>query len=446
MNIGSGVQSPAIMRAFNLSSTGVGALGVLGLGVVLLLVLFLVGPPGAAAQAPPEPPEAEGSDTGSEKGTTVLMIPPAEGHRPTETRTADEFVLRGGLDEEPRRRRGYREASDLIRGYQAVLTLLSTGRREDSLEALYAFETAAMEGREPMEIDRVFEAEIEVIRPLGRRDIESLVPVLVLHHDAYPMYVERGRPFLAGHASRIAAALADLYAREGGSEGSRVLGARALASLGIYAQQRGVKLQGMGLMLHALEYDPNNEAALLGVATVHERSGNYHRAAEWLLQLLEARPRHREGRLRMAVNLHRLGEADQARQLLEELVAEPARDWEGALAYQELARLHREEGRLEGAEQVLWDGLERYPGDERLRTQLAFVLDQQRQPNRSLSVIQEIADRGEPSGPSARRRYGMGPQEAYQDVLAGLQESATARMPRLARLVNGRVADRPAGP
>lgn len=412
-----------------------------GVGGALFLAttLLLTAVPGAVAQ------QAEETAEEPRTGTSVLVIPPANRSRPPETKTADEFVLRGGLDEQPRRRRGYDEASELVTGYQSVLTLLATGRREDALEALYAFETAAMEGRQPVEIERLFQAEVEVVRALGRRDIESLVPVLVLHHDAYPMYVNRGRPFLGGHASRMAAALADLYAREGGSEGSRVLGARALASLGIYAQQTGVKLQGMGLMLHALEFDPHNEAALLGIASIHERSGNYHRAAERLLDLLRRYPKHREGRLRMAVNLDRLGETRQARKLLQELVAEATRDWAGSLAYEELARLHREAGNHDGAERILWEGLERFPENGRLRTQLAFVLDHQHKPKRALSVIQELTAQEPPAEPSPRRRYGLGPQEAYQEVLAGLEQSASARMPRLARLVNGRVGDRPAG-
>lgn len=409
-----------------------------GLGTSLLLLPLIAALVGAPTEAQePEP----------ERGPTVLIIPPAPGApRPAEIKTPDQFVLRGGLDQ-TRKRRGFAELSDLVTGYQSVLTLLSTGPREDALEALYAFETAAMEGRPPLEIDRLFEAEVDVVRALGRRDVESLVPVLVLHHDAYPMYVGRGRPFLAGHASRLAASLADLYAREGASQGSRVLGARALASLGIYAQQTGVKLQGMGLMLHALDFDPTNEAALLGIATAHERSANYRRAAERLLELLKVYPQQREGRLRMAVNLGRIGEARQARELFEELVAEPTRDWVGVLAHQELARIHKEAGRLDRAEQVLWEGLERFPEDGSLRTQLAFVLDHQREPKRSQSVIQELAqaERGA-AGPSPRRLYGLGPQQAYWDVLAGLEQSAAARMPRLARLVNASIGDRPAGP
>jgi tetratricopeptide (TPR) repeat protein len=406
----------------------------------LTLILASAAVPGALAQEPePEPEPAAPS-----KGTTVLVIPPANRTRPPEVQTKDEYVLRGGLDAS-RKRRGFDQASDIVTGYQSVLILLSTGRREDALEALYAFETAAMEGRQPQEISRLFDAEVEVVRALGRRDIESLVPVLMLHHDAYPMYVGRGRPFLAGHASRLAASMADLYAREGGTEGSRLLGARALASLGIYAQQTGVKLQAVGLMLHALDFDPDNEAALLGIATAHERSGNYHRTAERLLELLRSHPQHREGRLRMAVNLDRLGETPQARGLLEELVAEPVRDWTGALAYQELARIHRDAGNHDRAVQVLSQGLERFPEDGRIRTQLAFVLDHQREPQRALKVIQELDEAGAGSGPSPRRLYGVGPQEAYREAVAALEQSAAARMPRLARLVNPSGGDRPAG-
>lgn len=415
--------------------------GIVGASALLLvLIAALAGPPAAAQEPEPVPEPAE-----PKKGTTVLVIPPANRAGPSEVRTPEQYVIKGGLDE-TRARRRFDRASDLVTGYQSVLTLLSTGRREDAIEALYAYETAAMEGRQPAEIERLFQAEVEVVRVLGRRDLESLVPVLMLHHDAYPMYLERGRPFLAGHASRLAASLADLYAREGGTDGSRMVGARALASLGIFAQQNGVKLQGMGLMLHALEFDPQNAAALLGIATVHERSGNYHRAAERLLELLKSHPAHREGRLRMAVNLARLGEAQQARGLLEELVGEPIRDWVGSLAYQELADFHRAAGRHDRAAEVLSAGLERFPGDGRMRTQLAFVLDHQREPKRSLAVIQELAElEGPVDEPSPRRLYGMGPQEAYREAVTGLEQSASARMPRLARLVNAGVGDHPAG-
>jgi hypothetical protein len=47
--------------------------------------------------------------------------------------------------------------------------------------------------------------------------------------------------------------------------------------------------------------------------------------------------------------------------------------------------------------------------------------------------------------PTPRRLYGMGPQEAYHEVVSGLKDSSDTRMPRLARLVNGTVGDRPAG-
>lgn len=407
-----------------------------GVAAFVLSTLLLV--PAAFAQeepAPPPPPE---------KGKTVLMIPPATGARPAEVKTGDEYVIRGGLDQRGSKKL-YQREGDAMQGYRSVLTMLSSGQLDDAMESLYAFETTFMEGRQPQDVDLLFQTEVEVIRALGLRDIESLVPVLVLHHDAYPMYLDRGQSILAGHSSRVAASLADLYAREGGTEGSRVLGARALASLGIFAQRSGTKLQGLGLMLHALEYDPANQAALLGIATVHERGGNFHRAAEHLLELLNSDPDHREGRLRMAVNLHRLGSTDQARRLLAELISETRSDWITTVAYQELARVHRDAGRIDRAEQILRQGLERFPSDGRLRTQLAFVLDFQRKPQEALRVVQELGGGETSRTPTPRRLYGMGPQETYLEVVAGLRDSSSARMPRLARLVNATVGDRPAG-
>jgi Flp pilus assembly protein TadD len=404
--------------------------------VALALVTLLFAPAATAQEAPADPPKPQ--------GTSVLMIPPATGHRPAEVKAEDEYVIRGGLDDRASERL-YRQQGDAMQGYRSVLTMLSTGQLDDAMESLYAFETTFMEGRQPKDVELLFSAEVEVIRTLGRRDIESLVPVLVLHHDAYPMYLDRKQYQLAGHASRVAASLADLYAREGGTEGSRVLGARALASLGIFAQRTGVQLQGMGLMLHALDYDPANQAALLGIATAHERAGNYHRAAERLLELLRLAPEHREGRLRMAVNLDRLGETEQARRLLSEITAETPSDWVATVAYQELGRIHRQAGRLESAEQVFRRGLERFPSDGRLRTQLAYVLDFQRRPQEALEVVAKIRDGETSREPTPRRLYGMGPQEAYHEVVSGLKDSSDTRMPRLARLVNGTVGDRPAG-
>ncbi len=386
----------------------------------------------------------EQDTTSDQPSPTLLVIPPASGSRPAETPT---FKKSDRISPEDRSRSGRRRfegEQQLLDGYRGVLELVAAGQRDDALAALYDFETGAMEGREPKEVQRLLDAEVEVVKWVGVKDLEALVPMLALHQDAYRMYVDRGQPLLAGHSSRLAASLADLYAREGGSEGSRVLGARALASLGIYSQLVGVKLQGLGLMLHALDFDPNDAAALLGIATVHERSGNYHRAAERLLQLLKVEPNNREGRLRMAVNLARLGSTHDARRLFEGLIAEHRDDWETVVAYEQLGTLHREAGRMGQAESVLQEGLERYPESECLRTELAFVLDVEKEPKRSLAVILKLPDGAGQRGPSARRRYGMGPQETYDRALAALHENAATRVARLARLLGDTGRDRQA--
>ncbi len=417
------------------------------LATVVLTGLFAFQPLAAQDSSRGQTPEQGRpgeQDTTDQPPPTLLVIPPASGHRPAETPT---FKKRDQISPEEGsrgRHRRFEGEQQLLDGYRGVLELVAADQGDDALTALFEFETGAMEGREPKEVQRLYDAEVEVVKWVGVKDLEALVPMLALHHDAYRMYVDRGQPLLAGHSSRLAASLADLYAREGGSEGSRVLGARALASLGIYSQLVGVKLQGLGLMLHALDFDPNDAAALLGIATVHERSGNYHRAAERLLELLKVDPSNREGRLRMAVNLERLGSARDAQRLLESLLAEGKDDWETVVAYEELGTMHRKAGRTKQAESVLRKGLERYPDSECLRTQLAFVLDSEKDPKQSLSVIHGLADGAGQRSPSPRRRYGMGPQETYDRALAALHENAATRVSRLARLLGEVGRDRPA--
>lgn len=398
----------------------------------------------ASADAAPERTNAAGEGEGEQPSSSLIIIPPASQRPPTEAQEVEAVDIMKE-SRKPRGRRG-QQRQELAADYRKVLLVLGASGRDAALSSLFEFETAFMEGRHPKEVQNLLDAEVAVVRWLGQRDLEALVPVLALHHDAYRLYIQRSVPILAGHSSRLAASLADLYAREGDSQGSRVLGARALASLGIYAQQMGVKLQGLGLLLTALEYDPDSEAALLGLATIHERSGNYHRAAEYLLRLIERYPRSREGRLRMAVNLNRLGSDRDAVRLLNALIAEPENDWIAAVAFQELAGIHRHAENLELAEQVLWQGLERFPEDGRMRTQLALVLDHRRLPARSLAVIGELhREAGRNEGPSARRRYGLGPQEAYARARAALEESAASRVARLAQLLEVTVVEAPAG-
>lgn len=397
-----------------------------------------------SVDAAPERTNAAGEGEGEQPSSSLIIIPPATGSPPTEAQQVEAVdIMR-----ESRRPRGRRaeQHQEVAADYREVLLVLGASGRDAALDALFDLETGFMEGRHPKEVQQLLDAEVAVVRWLGQRDLEALVPVLALHHDAYRLYIQRSVPILAGHSSRLAASLADLYAREGGSEGSRVLGARALASLGIYAQQMGVKLQGLGLLLAALEFDPGSRAALLGLATIHERSGNYHRAAEYLLQLIDRYPRSREGRLRMAVNLNRLGSDRDAVRLLKALIAEPENDWIALVAFQELAGIQRRAGELELAEELLWQGLERFPEDGRLRAQLALVLDHRRLPKRSLAVINELyKEAGRNEGPSARRRYGMGPQEAYAEARAALEESAASRVSRLAQLLETTVVEAPAG-
>lgn len=415
-------------------SASLGFRGTASLGV--LAVSFIAGPV-LSVFAQGEPPT-----------TATIVVPAAPGHRgpsvptPPPPPPGDAWSI---LDDQPsnrqqqkvldRRNKDGRE--DLLDGYREVLLLLGDGRVADAEVALDTFERGSLAGRNARDLGRLFDAEVEVVRWLAGRDVEALVPVLALHHRSFAHYVESGEPFLAGHASHVAASLADLYARVGGTEGSRVLGARALATLGIRSQRAGMKNEGPALMLAALTYDPRSEAALLGIAAAHERTGGYEKAVEHLENLVKVAPNHREGRLRLGINLGRLGRTERAENVLRPLTADGEEDWISVLAIEELGRLLHQAGRPREAQRVLETGLARFPGEGALRTTLVLVLDSQKLHRQALVVMEELPWVELETGASPRLLYTRGPQEAFATAESELAASATPRTRRLGQLIHG---------
>jgi tetratricopeptide (TPR) repeat protein len=401
----------------------------------ILALATLVGPAAASPQ----------SETTT---SATIVVPAAPGHQGPKVPTppppppGDAWSI---LDGQPANRqeqkvldrRNKDGRQDLLSGYREVLVLLGDGRVGDAEVALDTFERGSLEGRNARDLGRLFDSEVEVVRWLASRDVEALVPLLALHHRSFTRYVEGGEPFLAAHASRISASLADLYARVGGTEGSRVLGARALATLGIRSQRAGMKNEGPALMLAALAHDPRSEAALLGIAAAHERTGGYVKAVEHLENLVRVVPDHREGRLRLGINLGRLGALERAEKLLRGLAREDEDDWIAVLAVEELGRLLHAAGRTKDAQKVLEAGLSRFPGEGALRTTLVLVLDSQKLHRQALALMEELPWVEPDTGPSPRLLYTRGPQETFTAAEAELAASATPRTRRLGQLVRG---------
>jgi tetratricopeptide (TPR) repeat protein len=311
--------------------------------------------------------------------------------------------------------------------YRGVLARWAAGTRAPALADLTRMEEGVV-GHDGVGLDRLFKAEGQVVRELEARDPESLLPVLVLHHDAYAAYRDRGNPFLATHARRVTLALAELYAERGAGQGAKVSTARVLVSLGSYLQEASLLALSSRLYGRAIEFDPDNEVALLGLGALFEKSGKYEVAAKYLEHLVQAHPNQHEGRLRWGLCLARLGRAGDARAQLERVVAADPPGWVLNLAYQELAKLYAEQGKDARARELLRTAVRRFPEDTRLQIQLAAVLERAGEPGAALEAAERVYTLKRTAGESPRYRYSRWAPDALVPLRSALRETSDARL------------------
>ena len=197
--------------------------------------------------------------------------------------------------------------------------------------------------------------------------------------------------------------------------------------------QGSALMSARALLERTLALSPGNPAALLALGSVHERSAQYHEAVQVLRRLVRSAPGHAEGRLRLAVNLRRLGEEREARRLLEELTRGQSPPWIAALSFQELASLLESEGELERALNVLEDGTARHPSNQRLHIQLAHVLDQLGRPWDANRVLEELDRRRSQEGDTPRVLYGQWPSLGAEVSQTWVSRVARELLPGLRR-------------
>lgn len=169
--------------------------------------------------------------------------------------------------------------------------------------------------------------------------------------------------------------LCDLLAERVLTTPERRLAGGWFASLGGYSQETSTGPIAMSLFQRALAVDPSNEAALLGAATDLEKHGRYAKAVPFLEQLLRAHPQSSEGRLRFAINLHRMGRSIEATAHLRKLLDTEAPPWILSLAHQALARQLMDASHWDRARDVLAQGVARHPEDHTLALALAYVIE-----------------------------------------------------------------------
>ena len=306
--------------------------------------------------------------------------------------------------------------------YRQVLTAWAVGDEEGALAKLQRLdETPAPGGRDAARLDR---AKLSVARGIGRRQPAALLSVALLEQRAYRSYVDR-HLIVAAVARRTVGAVVGVHAGADKSPGARSAQAALLSS---FAGELAAAAQGVAaadFYGRALALAPRQPAALLGLAVIEEQRGHYSAAAALLETLVDAEPKAREARLRLAINLGRLGQQAAAERELGELAGEGL-DWLRSLAAQELAKRLVARGELGRATRLLESVAELLPCDPTLPVQLAMVSERAGTPSTlDLSTLGACGEAAE----SARARY----THASNSELVPLREGLGAAEPEWRR-------------
>ncbi|MEM1205579.1 MAG: tetratricopeptide repeat protein [Acidobacteriota bacterium] len=261
----------------------------------------------------------------------------------------------------------------------------------------------------------------------------DLLGTLLLQVDLALEHLAGGRRLLADRAASIGAGLAARYGSGGGEAEAREA-AWALVVMADLLQRRGDTATAETLFRKAVDLDADDGAALLGLGAVLGKTGRPGEAVKPLARLVARYPDHAEGRLRLGVDLARLGRVDDAEPHLTALL--PGEGWEARLAHQELARIEVGRGRGDRAQGIVRAGLERWPADRPLRYALARLLEQAGDLDAARRELSVAAGRsvatGAPGVEADRTRYNRWPSAEVEVRRQRLERAAEGRRGALA--------------
>ncbi len=327
------------------------------------------------------------------------------------------------------------DPTQLEGGYRAVVALWAAGDSR-AVDELVRFESSVISDRDPRTREILHKAEQRVISEVAGVDLEVLVPLSILHQEAYRHYANHGgigAAQVATHDRTLALDLALLYKKYVDTPAASALASRLIARLASVSTD---SFQAAKLFHLASELDPKNGLPLLGLATVFEKNGNYNDAVAALERLHKLDPlnakKFPEGTLRLALCLARLDRRPEAIALLAPLAQAPPVPWVGLLAAQELARIEQEARRFEAAEKVLRAALVHFPRSARLTLQLVSVLDSRGAQQAARSVLLSLAEIGADPLDDSRYRYNRLSDDLFHDAEQVVEPAGRERLPALA--------------
>ena len=369
-------------------------------------------------------------------GTGLAQDPQDPFSTPAAVTGSDTSNTRGAQGQpQPRPdRQAIRDATETR--YREILSAWASGNTEQAAADLIALEMSVVSDDDMNSRKRLLKAEQSVIHEVGASDMETLVPIAMLHHEVYERYLAmgaKGRSLVLGHARNMTRDLALLYQEQSGTEGAALVSSRILTSLGGLLQKHAQQLPAAELFFKAVEMDPRNTAAHLGISTIYEKNSQFDSAVDSLRKLLAVDPGHEEARLRLGVNLRRLGKIDEATKTFQELTQVKTASWVTPLAYQELALLFAEQGSAAGAESTLQAAVVRFPEDARLYVQLASVLDRKGEIRRAQQVMEKVGSLPPAAEESGRYLYNTVRDETFFEARKFLDDNARSRRAILAQ-------------
>lgn len=265
--------------------------------------------------------------------------------------------------------------------YHEAILRTCAGGSADAEAALALFEASRLDPADlNKSVDQLSGEELALLGIVGRSLPEAMLPVLELHVSARASYPREARGVLLGHSQRLVAAGVEHYLEVSRISEKNEAASWILTRLGADVLRTRARRSAELILQRALALDSSNALAALGLGALYEKQASYERAVPLLEQAVAADAGLAEARLRLAVNLHRVGRSQEATSHFQSLLRSGAPPWILSLAYQEQARLYMSLQQWDRARSTLSAGVERFPGDERLIIQLSYVLERGGQP------------------------------------------------------------------
>jgi Flp pilus assembly protein TadD len=321
------------------------------------------------------------------------------------------------------------EARDL---YRQALVLLGGGDTVGSRRAVADLERSAFAGS-GVKAGRVLgEAEYAESKALARIDPECLIPMAFLHRELYRGYAARNEGELAAHARRMAITYAEQLARLDPGNG---FSERLMVNMAADLAQTGASSGAHELLERTVRLNPDYRAALLSLGFSYEQNGGYFEAAMTYRRLVQVHPGDDEGRLRLAVNLIRIGDGGDGLEILRGLLGDDVLPWVQTIAAQELVRFLLEHGESDEAEETVRTALLRRPQDQRLWILLAGNLERSNRYSEAIESVSHLPPAAR--GVSPRARYSEWPSLGVGASQGALAARSGEALPTLRAALGG---------